>query len=278
MTTVGEALAQACAMGIDRLDAQLLVARRLDVTRTWLLAHDEATLPDEQARACAADFGRRADGVPVAYLVGSREFHGLNLTTTPAALVPRPDTEILVDWALELLMSELAGARDVIDLGTGSGAIALAVKNGCPRVNLLATDSDHDALALARANAERLQLQVEFASGDWWTAAGGRRFDLALSNPPYIAAADPHLAALRHEPLSALTAGEDGLAAIRRLVAGAPKHLKEGGWLLLEHGFDQEVRVGALLKSHGFVSVSTRFDFAGLPRCSGGRRNPVAAD
>jgi release factor glutamine methyltransferase len=211
--------------------------------------------------------------VPLAYLVGEREFHGLMLRVTPDVLVPRPDTETLVDWALELLGSDLAGKAQpqVLDLGTGSGAIALAVKHRCPRAQVTAVDSSQGALAVARANAARLGLAVDFLAGDWWSGLDARRFHLVLSNPPYIDADDPHLGALKHEPRLALSPGADGLAAIERIAAGAAAHLHQAGWLLLEHGHRQHEATTALLTRHGLRCVSTRTDLAGNPRCTGGR-------
>jgi release factor glutamine methyltransferase len=271
MTTVDAMLAQARTRGVDRLDAQLLLAHLLGVGRAWLMAHGDAPLSAEQARACAEHIERRADGVPLAYLVGRREFHGIDLLVTPSVLDPRPDTETLVDWALELLAEGPAAARSAVDLGTGSGAIALAVKRRCPGVAMHASDLSEAALEVARANARRLALDIAFAHGDWWNAWPGRRFALALSNPPYIAQDDPHLAALRHEPRSALTAGADGLAAIDRIVSAAPDHLVAGAWLLMEHGYEQGDAVRARLLAKGFRDVATRADLAGQPRCSGGR-------
>ena len=196
----------------------------------------------------------------------------------PAVLVPRPDTEVLVDWALELLggtigdaLAEVASPL-VVDLGTGSGAIALAVKNRCPQASVVATDNSQSALAVAEANAHRLGLAVGFAAGSWWAALPDRRFHLVLSNPPYIAAGDPHLPALRHEPVSALTPGGDGLGALQQIAHGAPHHLLPGGWLLLEHGFDQAEAVQQLLHDEGFTAVETRHDLGGQPRCTGARR------
>jgi len=271
MTTVAALLARARAAGVDRLDAQVLLAHRLHVARSWLIAHEDASVPSAEANAIDVDLARRADGVPLAYLVGQREFHGLDLRITPAVLDPRPDTETLVDWALERLAQLPAHAR-VVDLGTGSGAIALAVKHARPKIEMHATDANRAALDVARDNARRLGLAVQFAQGDWWSAVAGLRFDLALSNPPYIAAADPHLAALQHEPRDALTPGGDGLGAIERIVAGAAGHLLPGAWLLLEHGFEQDAATRALLARHGFEELTTRRDLAGQPRCTGGRR------
>jgi release factor glutamine methyltransferase len=204
----------------------------------------------------------------LAYIVGEREFHGLVLQVGPAVLVPRPETELLVDWALERLAA-IAGAPRVADLGTGSGAIALAVKQACPRAAVCASDASAEALALARGNAARHRLDIEWLNGDWWAPYASRRFALALANPPYVAAADPHLADLRHEPQAALTAGVDGLAALRRIVADAPAHLLPGAWLLLEHGHDQAHAVRGLLDARGYGPAETRPDLAGLPRCTG---------
>jgi release factor glutamine methyltransferase len=190
-------------------------------------------------------------------------------------LVPRPDTETLVDWALALLAGPLAAnpAPAVADLGTGSGAVALAVRRGCPRAVLYASDDSAKALAVARGNGQRLALPVQWLHGDWWqpfAAAGVPPLALALSNPPYIAAGDPHLPALRHEPAAALVAGADGLDDLRRIVGAAPAHLTPGAWLLLEHGHDQGAAVRALLQGHGLQRLATRADLAGLDRCSGG--------
>jgi release factor glutamine methyltransferase len=271
--TVREALARAKAQGLDRLDAQLLLAHHLERPRSWLLAHDDDALTPAQREALDADVARRADGVPIAYLLGRREFHGLSLQVTPDVLDPRPDTETLVEWALELLAGELAAqpAPQVLDLGTGSGAIALAVKHAVPRVRMRALDASAAALAVACGNAQRLGLDVGFTLSDWWSALEPPRLHLALSNPPYIDGNDPHLAQLRHEPLQALTPGSDGLAAIVRIVDGAPAHLEPGAWLLFEHGFDQGVAVRRLLLQRGFADVATRRDLAGHERCSGGR-------
>ena len=236
-------------------------------------SHDEQVLSaDDQAR-WADWLQRRRDGEPVAYLVGEREFHGLRLAVSPAVLVPRPDTEVLVDWGLALLAGELAGRAQpaLVDLGTGSGAIALAMKHRHPAAELTAVDASPVALAQAAANGQALALPVRWLASHWWRALGGQRFDLALSNPPYIADDDPHLAALRHEPRSALAAGPDGLDDIRELVRDAGSHLSPGGWLLIEHGWDQAAAVRGLLAEAGFDAVQSRQDLAGHERCSGGR-------
>lgn len=273
MTTVGALLAHGRELGVDRLDAQQLVAHALYRSRSWVLAHDDHEVAPAQASAAVLLLQRRAGGEPFAYLVGEREFHGLPLRVTPHVLIPRPDTEVLVDWALELLAGPLAdvGTPEVLDLGTGSGAIALAVKHACARARVSALDTSAPALELARANAARLGLEVSFLPSDWWRAVRGCRYDLALSNPPYIRADDPHLAGLSHEPLAALTPGTDGLRAIHELADGALEHLKPDGWLLIEHGHDQGHEVRQRLLEAGLEHVSTRLDIEGRDRCTGGR-------
>ena len=268
--TVAEALAQARTLGLERLDAQMLLARALRQPRAWLIAHDDTPLSAVQQQHFAVDCRRRAEGEPLAYLLGEREFHGLLLQVSPAVLVPRPDTETLVDWALELLASMPTQAPAVADLGTGSGAIALALKHAQPLARVCAVELSAPALAVAHANAERLGLQVEWLAGSWWQPLRGRRFDMVLSNPPYVPEGDPHLPALRHEPLLALSPGGDGLSALREIVQGAPAQLADGGWLLVEHGYDQADAVCNMLRHSNFNSIATRTDLAGRPRCSGG--------
>ena len=294
--TCAQALAAARALGLDRLDAQLLLLHALGKpanARAWLLAHDTDALTEEAARQFAALSQRRAAGEPLAYIVGSKEFFGLALQVDSRVLVPRPDTETLVQWALDLLQVPASGAPQtevsetlevlevpgvpplqVLDLGTGSGAVALAIAHSLQAAGrparLLAVDASTDALAVARTNAERLGLAVQFLESSWLQEVSGR-FDLIASNPPYIASADPHLAALTHEPLSALTAGADGLDDIRQIIAQAPIHLQPGGWLLLEHGYDQAAQVRELLTRQGFGRVQSRRDLADIERCSGGQ-------
>jgi len=263
-------LAAAAALGIDRLDAQLLllhVLGRPADERAWLLAHDTDTLAEGVWRAFERLCARRWAGEPVAYLVGEKEFHGLSLKVDGRVLVPRPDTETLVDWALQCL--EGRETPSVLDLGTGSGAIALAIQHARPDARVSAVDASADALAVARSNAERLGLPVRFAQSDW-LAGADRGFDLIVSNPPYIARSDAHLAALRHEPQGALVSGDDGLDDIRRIVHSAPAHLNDGRWLLLEHGYDQAEAVRQLLAQQGFSETQSRDDLAGIARCSGG--------
>ncbi|WP_457337351.1 peptide chain release factor N(5)-glutamine methyltransferase [Rhizobacter sp. P5_C2] len=272
-STVDGALAGARGAGLDRLDAQLLLGAVLGRERSWLIAHGDDALAPEQAAHFDALVMRRSAGEPVAYLLGRQDFHGLTLQVSPAVLVPRPDTETLVDWALELLATELAGTGtpQVLDLGTGSGAIALALKHRCPRADLTAVDASPEALAVAEANAGTLGLALALLPGHWWTPVAGRHFDLVVGNPPYIAGDDHHLDALQHEPLLALTPGGDGLDSLREIIAGASAHLRDGSWLLLEHGHDQARDVQALLAAAGLHEVATRRDLGGNERCTGGR-------
>lgn len=270
--TVAQALAAAKADGVDRLDAQLLLARALACPRSWLLAHDEAPLAPELGAAFRANLRRRAGGEPLAYLLGEKEFHGLVLKVSDDVLVPRPETEMLVDWGLELLSGSLQAPSRVLDLGTGSGAIALAIKHAHPGALVHALDVSPRALAIAAENMRRLRLSITLHDGHWWDGLAGQHFHLALSNPPYIRPDDPHLAALRHEPQIALTPGGDGMGALQAVIQGAATHLAPGGWLLLEHGHDQAPGVRTLLAKHGFSGVQTRHDLAGLPRCTGACR------
>jgi release factor glutamine methyltransferase len=272
--SLAAALDHARRLGVDRLDAQRLLAHRLGRSRTWVIAHDDDTLPDDERAAFDADCVRRAAGLPLAYLTGMREFHGIDLAVSPAVLIPRPDTEVLVEWALSLLAGPLARLAEprVVDLGTGSGAIAIAVAVACRRARVTATDRSADALAVARGNADRLGVAIEFRCGDWWSAVDGQRFDLAISNPPYIADGDPHLHALRHEPPAALTSGSDGLDALRTICSGAAAHLEPQGWLIVEHGHDQAMAAAGLLGDAGLVDAEQRQDLAGHRRCAGARR------
>lgn len=270
-TSVRQALAEAAALGLARIDAQLLLLHalgRADAGRAWLLTHDTDVLDAAALQRYRHWCQRRAAGEPVAYLTGHKEFYGLPLHVDARVLDPRPDTETLVDWALELL-APLPAPR-VADLGTGSGAIALALQHQRPTAQVWAVDASADALAVAQGNAQRLGLPLQLVQGDWLAAVAGRQFDAIVSNPPYIAADDPHLRALTHEPWQALASGADGLDDIRTIVAQAPACLLPGGWLLLEHGHDQADAVQALLRQAGFAQVQSRNDLAGIPRCTGG--------
>lgn len=269
--TLSQALAQAHTLGLERIDAQLLLLHALgrpDAGRAWLLAHDTDGMDEATHAQFIALCQRRLAGEPVAYLTGRKEFYGLPLQVDARVLDPRPDTETLVDWALEVI-APLA-SPSVVDLGTGSGAIALALQSQRADAQVVAVDASADALAVAQANAQRLGLAVQFQAANWLAGVDGL-FDAIVSNPPYIASADPHLAALTHEPLQALASGADGLEDIRAIVAQAPAHLRPGGWLLLEHGYDQADAVQALLAAQGFAQVQSRNDLAGIARCSGGQ-------
>ncbi len=264
--TVGEALAQARGR-IAAAEAKLLLRHVLGCAAAEIVAHPERWLDETQALQYAALVARRAAGEPVAYLVGRREFYGREFAVTPAVLIPRPETELLVEAALSKLSRRNTPA--ILDLGAGSGcvAITLALETGFP---VTAADISPEALAVARANAERLGAGVRFVESDWFSAIEGR-FDLVVGNPPYVAEGDPHLRDLAFEPVGALVSGTDGLGAIRRIVAGAPRHLRPGGWLLLEHGHDQAEAVAALLAAAGFAEIEHHRDLAGIVRVSGGR-------
>lgn len=274
-TTLREALLELQHAGLDRIDARMLLLLALQQSphdRAWLVAHDGDALDAETRARLHALLQRRQRGEPMAYLRGNQEFFGLTLRVDSRVLVPRPDTEALVTWALDVLdgMPNPEAAR-VLDLGTGSGAIALAIKSQRPSARVTATDASAAALEVASANAGDLGLQVDFHQGYWLAAVEGQCFDLVVSNPPYIAEGDVHLAALHHEPGSALTSGPDGLDDIRELVASAPHCLHPGGWLLLEHGHDQAGAVRVLLDAAGFEHTGSRTDIAGIERCSGGQ-------
>ena len=273
-----QTLEAAQTLGLDRLDAQLLmlhVLGRAQTDRAWLLAHDNNMLAEQAGDALRQLCLRRLAGEPLAYLVGRKAFYGLDLQVDANVLIPRPDTETLVDWALELLVvPEAPPVPHILDLGTGSGAIALAVAHGLKTegrpADILAVDASPGALAVAQGNATRLALPVTFLASNWFEKVSGH-FHLILSNPPYIAEGDAHLPALAHEPRQALTAGIDGLEDIRRIVRNAPAHLHPGAWLLLEHGYDQAAAVAALMAEGGFEQVGHRQDLAGIERCTGGQ-------
>ncbi|WP_027484501.1 peptide chain release factor N(5)-glutamine methyltransferase [Rhodanobacter sp. OR87] len=255
----------------ERADAELLLLHVLQQSRSWLFTHAD-DVPDMDVQTTyAALVERRAAGEPVAYVTGRRGFWSLDLEVSPATLIPRPETELLVELALQRLPPD--AACSVADLGTGSGAIALAIARERPRARVVATDASAAALAVARRNAQRHALgNVAFVHGDWLAPLAGQHFDLIASNPPYIEAADPHLAQgdLRFEPVSALASGDDGLDAIRCIVDGARAHLVPGGWLLFEHGWNQGDAVRALLAHAGYTGVFTAQDLESRDRVSGG--------
>ena len=280
---MAQAIATAVATGLDRLDAQLLLLHVLGKPahdRAWLLAHDTDSLSLALRAMFDACVQRRAVGEPLAYITGHKEFYGLDLRVDTRVLVPRPDTETLVDWALEVLAPAIAQLTltnttatcpaAVLDLGTGSGAIALALKATRPELTVRAIDYSDEALAVAHANAQRLHLDVQFQQGSWLEGIAGK-FQAIVSNPPYIAAQDEHLSALTHEPLQALASGDDGLHDLRQIISQAPAHLHAGGWLLLEHGYDQASAVRDLLRAAGFSHVQSRQDLNDIERCSGGQ-------
>lgn len=275
-STCAQVLAAAQNLGLDRLDTQLLLLHALgkpDSDRSWLLAHDTDELAPEVIELFHALSLRRAHGEPLAYIVGHKEFFGLALQVDKRVLVPRPDTETLVEWSLDILKSQ-GPALQVLDLGTGSGAIALAIAHSLKaagrEAQVMAVDASAPALEVARENARRLNLAVAFIESRWLARVSGR-FHLIASNPPYIASTDPHLAALKHEPLQALASGADGLDDLRHIIDQSPPSLLPGGWLLLEHGYDQADWVRQLLERRGFVQVSSRQDLGGIERCSGGQ-------
>jgi len=260
--------------GLPLLEARMLLERALDVGRAWLIAHDDEALPAERAAVFQDWARRRRAGEPMAYLLGEREFMGHVFQVSPAVLIPRPETELLVETALEHLRGR--GRPRVLDLGTGSGAIAVSLALARADARVDATDLSADALAVAAANARRLGATVALRRGDWYQALNGEApgpiYDVIVSNPPYIAAADPHLSQgdLRHEPAMALTDRADGLAALRAIVQGAASWLKPGGALWMEHGWDQAPQVRDLLRATGFERVASRRDLAGIERISGG--------
>lgn len=260
---------------IGKVDARAIVCDVLGVDRAYLATHPFHILTETQDARIDMLVARRQMGCPVAYLVGRREFYGRDFTVDESVLIPRPETEHLVEAALERLPE---GPCDVLDLGTGSGAVAITLACERLQARVVAVDASAASLATARANAERLAPgRVEFLPGSWYAPVAGRRFDAVVANPPYVAAGDPHLAQgdLRFEPNAALTDGSaDGLGSIRAIVAGAAAHLNPGGWLLLEHGYDQAPAVSALLGEAGFVQLGSIADLAGIPRVAAGRFAP----
>ncbi|CAM4223962.1 Release factor glutamine methyltransferase [Kerstersia similis] len=258
--------------GLPRLEGRMLLSALLGRPHAWLVAHDSDTLPMEMLERFNTLAQRRRDGEPMAYLLGTREFMGHEFQVTPAVLIPRPDTEVLVEQALAELQRLGPGAR-VLDMGTGSGAIAISLALAAPQAQVTASDASPAALAVAQDNARRLGATVEFLAGDWFAALQQKaRYDLIVSNPPYVASGDPHLELgdVRYEPRMALTDEADGLADIRVIAAGAPAWLNPGGALWLEHGWDQAPAVREILSGAGFLRVNSHADLAGIDRISGG--------
>jgi release factor glutamine methyltransferase len=252
-----------------RIEVQCLLQAVLQVNRAYLLTHPEQILGTEQQAHYAALLERRLSGEPLAYILGEREFYGLNFRVTPATLIPRADTELLVELALQ----HIPPRGRVLDLGTGSGAIALSIAHARPDAEVTAVDASQEALDVARENARHLNIaNTRLLRSDWFAALADERFDVIISNPPYIADGDAHLAQgdLRFEPRGALASGADGLDDIRRIVAGAKEHLNPGGWLLFEHGYDQAARARELLGTAGYAEVFSARDLAGIERVSGG--------
>ena len=251
---------------LEAREARRLLAAATGFSEASVLAHPERELPAEAEARFRELAERRVRGEPIAYLLGEKEFYGLTLAVNPAVLIPRPETELLVELALA------RGPASVLDLGTGSGAIALAIKRNLPAARVVAVERSAAALAVARRNALKLGLEVDFRHGLWFEPVAGERFDLVVSNPPYVAMGDAHLSQgdLRFEPQSALVAGPEGLDALRDIVRGAPSHLNPGGWLLVEHGLGQDAAVRTLLAQAGLEGIATWPDLAGIARVSGG--------
>jgi len=266
-------------------EARLLLGHVLQKPLAWLLAHDDEVLDEAGLSAFKTLVTRRAAGEPVAYLLGYREFFGREFLTTPATLIPRPETELLVERVIEKVSLKVGDgetaikhkSRRILDLGTGTGCIAITLALECPGVLVCAIDASKAALDVAQSNAQRLNANVRFLHSDWFAAVGGEKFDLIVGNPPYIAAEDAHLLQgdLRFEPPAALASGADGLDAMRHIIAAAPAHLSAHGQLWLEHGYDQADTVRALLAAAGFTAIAQHRDLAGIVRVSGGVRGAM---
>jgi release factor glutamine methyltransferase len=269
MTTVGAALAAARAK-LPASEARLLLGHVTGRPPTWLIAHDDEELDEDTLLGFASLVARRAGGEPVAYLLGHREFFGRDFAVSPAVLIPRPETELLIELALATGTNADVPTR-ILDLGTGSGCIAVTLALELPLAQVSAVDRSAKALTVAQQNAQRHGARLRLLQSDWFAALAGERFDLIVANPPYVAATDPHLADgdLRHEPPTALASGSDGLDAIRSIVADAPLFLAPGGRILLEHGHDQGAAVRDLLEASGLAGVEQHRDLAGIVRVSG---------
>ena len=271
---VTQALRQLRDLGLEPVTAQRLLLKAMGqnlAARSWLISHDTQALTPTEWLAVQALAARVAAGEPLAYVLGEAGFWGLTLRVSPAVLIPRPDTETLAHWALALTAAD--AKVTLADLGTGSGALALTLAQQRPHATVWAVERSPQAMAVAQFNAQALGLSLRWRLGDWWAALPrGLQFDLVVSNPPYIACNDMHLVDLGAEPQTALVAGPDGLRDLSRIIDGASRRLRRGGWLLLEHGHQQAQAVAQLLHHHGLRQVSTRADLAGRPRCTGGQR------
>lgn len=254
---------------LSPMEARILLSHVLQLSRVQLITQGERVFGADEAQRLSDMFARRIKGEPIAYIVGEREFYGLEFHVTPDVLIPRPDTELLVELALELMPKN----GRVLDMGTGSGAIAIAVAHALPDVEVTALDASAAALQIAQKNADRHRVHVSLVLSDWYAGLGNKRFDLIVSNPPYIVSGDPHLSQgdLHFEPLNALTDHGDGLQALRTIIADAASHLTDEGWLLLEHGYDQAQAVRELLAAQGFREVESWLDLANIERVSGGK-------
>lgn len=270
VSTAGAALSEARG-SVPPSEARLLLQHVLGCSHADIAAHPERALDAAVLQRYRTLVARRAQGEPVAYLTGRREFFGRDFHVARGVLIPRPETELLVELALTRLSAP--GAARILDLGTGSGALAVTLALERPGANVTAVDRAPDALAVARRNATALEAEVHFVLGDWFSALGDARYELIVANPPYVAAGDPHLdrGDVRFEPHGALVGGADGLTDIRQIIVSSPPHLVPGGWLLLEHGYDQAATCRALLNAAGFVDVASWSDLAGIERVSGGR-------
>lgn len=268
MDNIRSVLAQS---GLPLLEARMIIGHVLDVSRAWMIAHDTDAISPENLRQIHEMISRRQRGEPMAYILGYKEFMGLEFKTTSSVLIPRPDTELLVETAIAHVQNK-PGAK-VLDMGTGSGAIAISIAHFCPQANVLASDNSVAALQVAQENARSLDVRLMFINSDWYGQIPPGKFDLIVSNPPYIHQEDEHLVQgdLRFEPQQALTDFNNGLTAINKIITGAPGFLRDGAWLWLEHGWDQAAAVRALLQETGFCKVESRKDLSGIERISGGQ-------
>ncbi|MCF8199530.1 MAG: peptide chain release factor N(5)-glutamine methyltransferase [Sulfuritalea sp.] len=276
MSTIAAAL-EAARGKLPASEARLLLGHVLGKSAAWQIAHHDEVLGEDSLLHFASLVARRTGGEPIAYLLGRREFFGRTFVVSNAVLIPRPETELLVELGLQKLGDGDTASPDprVLDLGTGSGCIAITLALELLSLSVTAVDASATALKVAEANAERLGARLRLLQSDWFAELAGEQFELIVANPPYIAASDSHLGVgdLRHEPVTALASGVDGLADLRRIIAEAPRHLAAGGWLLLEHGYDQAKAVHDLLQQAGLVEIEQQCDLAGIVRVSGGRAN-----